>query len=93
MRLNRFYIFTMRFGELVRRSRLERGWSQAVLAARLGVTQRYVSAVEGGESDNPKLETICTFAAALEWRFYQLKPIFACLVLNGVSEREEDCHV
>ena len=83
----------MRFGELVRRSRLERGWSQAFLAEQLGVTQRYVSAVEGGESDNPQLETICTFAAALEWRFYQLKPIFACLMLNPSAEREEECHV
>jgi transcriptional regulator with XRE-family HTH domain len=73
----------MRFGELVRRIRLEHGWTQATLAGRLGVTQRYVSAVEGGGADNPRLETICAFAVALELRFYQLKPIFPCLFLNG----------
>lgn len=68
----------MRFGTLVRRSRLERGWSQSVLAERLGVTQRYISAVEHGEADNPTLETICSFARAFQFRFYELKPIFAC---------------
>jgi transcriptional regulator with XRE-family HTH domain len=79
----------MRFGEMVRRSRLRRGWSQSVLAQRLGVSQRYVSAVEGGVADNPKLETICAFASTLEWRFYELKPLFTCLLKPNANEGRE----
>ena len=70
----------MRFGELVRHHRLERGWSQSTLAERLGVTQRYVSGVESDAANNPTLETICAFVLALELRFYELKPLFACLI-------------
>ena len=68
----------MRFGALIRQSRLRRGWSQSALAAQLNVSQRYVSSVENGEADNPTLETICAFARALGLRFFELKPIFAC---------------
>jgi transcriptional regulator with XRE-family HTH domain len=70
----------MRFGELVRHHRLQHGWSQSNLAERLGVTQRYVSRVESDEANNPTLETICAFALALELRFYELKPLFVCLI-------------
>ena len=77
----------MRFGALIRRSRQRRGWSQSVLAERLGVTQRYVSTVESGEADNPTLETICAFARALDLRFFELKLLFACaLKERGVLE-------
>ncbi len=75
----------MGFGELVRRSRLARGLSQSALATRIGVSQRYVSGVEHGEADNPTLETICAFARALELRFYELKPIFACALARSQS--------
>ena len=38
-----------RFGELVRRLRLERGFSQEEFAFRVGLHQTYVSSVERGE--------------------------------------------
>lgn len=85
----------MRFGELIRRSRLERGWSQSRLAERLGVTQRYISAVERGEADNPTLGTICTFARTLGLKFYELKPVFACALVapnDPPLPRREDAH-
>jgi transcriptional regulator with XRE-family HTH domain len=84
----------MGFGELVRRSRLARGLSQSALATRIGVSQRYVSGVEHGEADNPTLETICTFARALELKFYELKPIFACALARPESlpSRHEENH-
>ncbi len=64
----------MGFAEVVRRGRSRLGWSQTVLAQELGVSQRYISEVEGGESDNPTLETMRRFyrALKLEWRDLEL---------------------
>jgi transcriptional regulator with XRE-family HTH domain len=77
----------MGFAEVVRRGRYRLGWSQETLAQTLGVTQRYVSAVENGEGDNPTLETIRQFMNALQLQPKDLELLFehqpALLEANG----------
>ena len=46
----------IRFGEYLRKVRLEAGFSQEVLAKELGVSQSYVSKVERGERQMQVLE-------------------------------------
>ena len=47
------------FGRNVKALRRERQWTQAALAERLGVTDRYVSFIETGRKANPTLDTLC----------------------------------
>jgi len=52
-------------GNLIRRARKQRGWSQSQLAQRVGVRQGTISLIETG---NPatKLETLLAILAALD---------------------------
>ena len=52
-------------GNLIRRARKQRGWSQSQLAERVGVRQGTISLIETG---NPatKLDTLLAILAALE---------------------------
>lgn len=54
----------MSFGDAVRRLRLERGWKQAELARRSGITQGMISNLEVGAKSNPTQETIERLARA-----------------------------
>jgi transcriptional regulator with XRE-family HTH domain len=53
-----------RFGELARRLRIERGYSQEDFSFRVGLHQTYVSSVERGER-NVTIETASRIAKAL----------------------------
>ncbi len=53
-----------RFGELVRRLRTEKGYSQEEFAFRVGLHQTYVSSVERGER-NVTIQTADRIARAL----------------------------
>lgn len=53
------------FGELVRRLRQERGYSQEEFSFRVGLHQTYVSSVERGER-NVTIETADRIAKALD---------------------------
>lgn len=44
--------------ELVRYLRLQRGWTQAVLASKIGTNDRYIRRVENGEVVLPRIKTI-----------------------------------
>jgi transcriptional regulator with XRE-family HTH domain len=54
-----------RFGELVRRLRAERGYSQEDFAFRVGLHQTYVSSIERGER-NVTIGTAARVAEALD---------------------------
>lgn len=54
-----------RFGELVRRLRAERGYSQEDFAFRVGLHQTYVSSIERGER-NVTIGTAARIAGALD---------------------------
>lgn len=54
-----------RFGELVRRLRQERGYSQEEFSFRVGLHQTYVSSIERGER-NVTIQTAERIARALE---------------------------
>ena len=53
-----------RFGEVLRRLRVEAGLTQEELAHRAEVTRNYIGMLESGQS-NPTLNTMAMLAAAL----------------------------
>jgi putative transcriptional regulator len=59
--------FSMRLKEL----RNKKGWSQATLAAKLGVTREYLARLEGGQHD-PPLSTVERLAKILGVRISRL---------------------
>ena len=65
----------MTFAQIVRARRKALGLTQEDLAAQLQVSQRYVSAVETGDAENPTLETIREFARALGLEPGDLEPL------------------
>ena len=69
-----------RFGELVRRLRQEKGYSQEELSFRVGLHQTYISSVERGER-NVTIQTADRIAKALGTK---LSDLF------GELERESD---
>jgi transcriptional regulator with XRE-family HTH domain len=69
-----------RFGELVRRLRQERGYSQEEFSFRVGLHQTYISSVERGER-NVTIQTADRIAMALGTK---LSDLF------GELERESD---
>ncbi len=69
-----------RFGEVVRRLRQERGYSQEEFSFRVGLHQTYVSSVERGER-NVTIQTADRIAKALETTLVDL---------FGELERESD---
>jgi transcriptional regulator with XRE-family HTH domain len=54
-----------RFGRLVRRLRVERGYSQEEFSFRVGLHQTYISSIEWGER-NVTIQTADRIARALE---------------------------
>ena len=50
---------------VIRRARLNRGWTQAQLAQHLGCTQKWVSHVETGRTD-PQLDSVLRALAVLK---------------------------
>ena len=65
----------MTFSEIIRARRKALNLTQSDLATTLQVSQRYISAIEAGVSDNPTLETIREFAAALHLEVADLEPL------------------
>lgn len=53
------------WGDVVRRLREERGWTQAQLAQRAGLDQSQVSKIEGGAREGATFETVGKIADAL----------------------------
>jgi transcriptional regulator with XRE-family HTH domain len=58
-------------GRTVRRLRLERGWSQDVMADRSGLHRAHIGEIERGET-NVTLQTLKTLADTLEVRIVDL---------------------
>ena len=53
-----------RFGERLRKHRIEQGWSQEALGARAGIDRTHIGKLERGQSE-PGLLAISRLAAAL----------------------------
>jgi transcriptional regulator with XRE-family HTH domain len=62
---------TKRFGMRLKELRNKKGWSQAMLAAKLGVTREYLARLEGGQHD-PPLSTVQRLAKILGVRITKL---------------------
>jgi transcriptional regulator with XRE-family HTH domain len=60
-----------RFGMRLKELRNKKGWSQATLAAKLGVTREYLARLEGGQHD-PPLSTVEHLAKILGVRISKL---------------------
>jgi transcriptional regulator with XRE-family HTH domain len=60
-----------RFGVRLKELRNKKGWSQAVLAAKLGLTREYLARLEGGQHD-PPLSTVERLAKILGVRISKL---------------------
>jgi HTH-type transcriptional regulator / antitoxin HipB len=58
----------MRFGTAIRSVRIKRGWRQADLAARVGLSRSTISRIERGHPGTFSLDTIRRVAAALDIR-------------------------
>jgi len=59
------------FGMRLKELRNKKGWSQATLAAKLGVTREYLARLEGGQHD-PPLSTVERLAKILGVRISKL---------------------
>lgn len=70
------------FGTLLRRKRIEKGWSQYYLASRAGCTNSNISYLETHPDQRPKIETVEALAAALDW------PVNEARRLAGYSESD-----
>lgn len=75
--------------ENIRRLRCARGFSQAALAHRLGVSQQCVSLWEHGES-NPTVENIYTMSEVLGATFDELMGDSVHHGSGGVARQNED---
>jgi transcriptional regulator with XRE-family HTH domain len=60
-----------RFGMRLKELRNKKGWSQAVLAGKLGVTREYLARLEGGLHD-PPLSTVERLAKIFTVRIAKL---------------------
>ena len=63
-----------KFGERIRKLRLEKGWSQEVLAEKTGFHRTYIGMVERGER-NLSLKNIETFDVTFEMKISDLLEI------------------
>ena len=59
------------FGVRLKELRNKKGWSQATLAGKLGVTREYLARLEGGQHD-PPLSTVERLAKILGVRISKL---------------------
>lgn len=57
---------------LLRERREAKGWSQAELAKRSGVSQQNISLMEKGERPNPGMNTVDALARCLECSVYDI---------------------
>ena len=57
---------------LLREKREAKGWSQAELARRTGVSQQNISLMESGERPNPGIDTVDALANGLECSIYDI---------------------
>jgi transcriptional regulator with XRE-family HTH domain len=62
------------FGELIRRLRDERGWTQAQLSRESGLTITCLSNIERGATKDPNTETVSGLAAAFGLQPSELDP-------------------
>jgi transcriptional regulator with XRE-family HTH domain len=60
-----------KFGERIKKLRLEKSWSQEVLAEKTGFHRTYIGMIERGER-NLSLKNIATFASTFEIKISQL---------------------
>lgn len=67
----RVKIASVRFGEVIRRLRLERGWTITMLAQQLGMSASYVGLMEKG-SNMPSVEAVFELAAVFDVKAWQL---------------------
>jgi transcriptional regulator with XRE-family HTH domain len=58
-------------GKAIRKLRLERGWSQQMLADHSGLTRESISAIENGRFD-PVFTTLLRIATALDMKAQEL---------------------
>jgi transcriptional regulator with XRE-family HTH domain len=72
------------FGSRLKEKRIEKGWSQYYLAARAGCTNSNISYLESHPKQKPKLETVESIAAALDW------PINEARRLAGYREIDDN---
>ena len=63
-----------KFGERIKRLRLEKSWSQEVLAEKTGFHRTYIGMIERGER-NLSLKNIETFAKTFEIKISELLEI------------------
>jgi transcriptional regulator with XRE-family HTH domain len=75
------------FSEIIRARRKALNLTQSDLATTLNVSQRYISAIEAGVSDNPTLETIREFATALHLEVADLEPLLAISTSTSTSTK------
>ncbi len=61
----------MRFGVQIRALRTAQEWSQAELAAEVGLDRKYISDIETGQA-NPTLTTLLAFASAFDIELSEL---------------------
>lgn len=57
---------TQRLGDRIREARTMRGWTQAELAARVGIDHTGISHLESGRRENVQIDTLMRLADALE---------------------------
>lgn len=55
-----------KIGERIEQLRMQKGWSQAELAAKVGVTRSAINQLESGETKNPRPATLMKLADALQ---------------------------
>lgn len=83
------------FGVVIKRLRLERGWSQEHLAALSGLERTFISMLER-EVKQPSLKTVCDLAKAFNLKNYELlhlieQEIFKVNEMQGHNpDRDED---
>ena len=72
------------FGSRLKEKRLAKGWSQHYLAARASCTNSNISYLESHPNQKPKIETVESLAAALDW------PVQEARRLAGYPESDDN---
>ena len=82
------------FGQLVAKERKRMGWTQGLLALKLGKTRAYVTRLERGEFSNPGSETIAILAREFHRsEAYFLEALGKRAARDPVSGELEDLNV
>ena len=64
----------MTVGKIIREKRIEAGLSQDKLAAKIGISQSHIAAIERGAVENPRRETLIKFQEALGFDLTEYMP-------------------